>query len=59
MMMEPLGKSAHTTCFYYANHAGNVVASIFHTSILIYVVNEPIILISKKQNTVESSTFGS
>jgi hypothetical protein len=58
-MPEPLGKSAHTTCFVDANHAGNVVTRRSHTGVLIYVMNAPIIWFSKKQNTVESSTFGS
>ena len=58
-MPEPLGKCVHTTCFVDANHAGNVVTRRSHTGILIYVMNAPIIWFSKKQNTVESSTFGS
>jgi hypothetical protein len=41
-----------------ANHAGNVVMRQSHTGILISVQNAPIIWYSKKQNTVESSTFG-
>jgi hypothetical protein len=55
-MPEPLGKSAHTTCFVDANHAGNVVTRRSHSGILIYVMNAPIIWFSKKQITVESST---
>ena len=58
-MPEPLGKSVHTTCFVDADHAGNVVTFRSHTGVLIYVMNAPIICFSKKQNTVESSTFGS
>ena len=58
-MPEALGKSVHTTCFVDANHAGNVVTLRSHTGILIYVMNAPIIWFSKKQNTAESSTFGS
>jgi hypothetical protein len=58
-MPEPLGKSVHTTCFVDANHAGNVVTRRSHSGILIYVMNTPIIWFSKKQNTVEASTFGS
>ena len=58
-MPEPLGKSAHSTCFVDANHAGNVVTRRSHTGVLIYVMNAPTIWFFKKQNTVESSTFGS
>ena len=58
-IMETLGTSAHTICFVDANHAGNIVTWSFHTSVFIYVMNAPIIWFSKKQNTVESSTFGS
>ena len=58
-MPEPLGKSAHSTCFVDANHAGNVVTRRSHSDVLIFVTNAPIIWFSKKQNTVESSTFGS
>ena len=54
-----LGKSAHMTCFVDSNHAGNIVTRFSHTGFLIYVMNMPIIWFSKKQNTVESSTFGS
>ena len=43
--------SFHTTYFVDANHAGN--------GVFIYVVNTSIIWLSKKENTAESSTFGS
>jgi hypothetical protein len=46
-------------CFVNANHAGNVITSHSHTGIIIFIQNAPIIWYSKKQNTVESSTFGS
>ena len=58
-MPEPLGKSVHTTCFVDADHAGNVVTRQSHTGVLIYVMKALIIWFSKKQNTVESSTFRS
>ena len=41
-IIEPLGKSAHTTSFVDANYACNVVNWRFHTRVLIYVVNAPI-----------------
>ena len=41
------------------NHAGNVVMRRSHTGIVIFVQNAPIIWFSKRQNTVESASFGS
>jgi len=58
-MPEPRGKIVCMSCFVDANHAGNVVTRRSHTGILIFVQNAPIIWYSKRQNTVESSTFGS
>ena len=56
---EPLGHSVSIHAFVDANHAGNVVTRRSHSGIIIYVNNAPIIWFSKRQNTVESSTFGS
>ena len=58
-MPEPLDKSSHTTCFFDAKHAVKVFIQCYHTCLLIYVMNAPIIWFSKKQNTVDISTFGS
>ena len=58
-MPEPRGNSVTTSAFVDANHAGNVVTRRSHTGIIIFVGNAPIIWFSKKQNTVESATFGS
>jgi hypothetical protein len=58
-MPEPKGKSVITSCFVDANHAGNVVTRRSHTGILLYVNNAPVQWYSKRQNTVESSSFGS
>ena len=58
-MPEPLGKAVSISAFVDANHAGNVVTRRSHTGIIIFVQNAPIIWYSKKQNTVESATFGS
>jgi hypothetical protein len=58
-MPEPKGKCVNISCFVDANHAGNVITRRSHTGILIYVQNAPIIWFSKRQNTVESSSFGS
>ena len=58
-MPEPLGRSIKITCFVDANHAGNVVTRRSQTGFIFYANNAPIIWYSKRQNTVEASTFGS
>ena len=58
-MPIPRGKSVQITVFCDANHAGNVLTRRSQTGIVIYINMTPIIWISKRQNTVESSTFGS
>jgi len=58
-MPEPLGNAVDITCFVDSDHAGNVVTRRSHTGILIFVQNAPILWYSKKQNTIESSSFGS
>lgn len=56
---KPLSNAVDITCFVDADHAGNVVTRQSHTGILIFVQNAPILWYSKKQNTVELSSFGS
>ena len=56
---EPLGEPIKLTCFVDANHAGNVVTRRSQTGYIFMVNNAPICWYSKRQNTVESSTFGS
>ena len=58
-MPEALGNPVNITCFVDADHAGNKVTRRSHSGIIIYVNSAPIIWYSKRQNTVESSTFGS
>ena len=58
-MPEPLGNPVVVSCFVDANHAGDLITRRSHTGILLYVNNSPIVWFSKKQTTVESSTFGS
>jgi hypothetical protein len=55
----PLGLPVNIACFVDANHAGNVITRRSHTGIILFIQNAPLIWYSKKQNTVESSTFGS
>jgi hypothetical protein len=56
---EPLGKPVSIHCFVDANLAGNFVTRRSQTGMLIFVNRAPVVWYSKKQNTVESSTFGS
>lgn len=56
---EPLGHPVVMTCFVDANHAGDMVTRRSQTGFIIYLNNAPIDWYSKRQNTVESSTFGS
>ena len=58
-MPKPLGHAVELSCFVDSDHTGNVVTRRSHTSILNFVQNAPVIRYSKKQNTVESSSFGS
>ena len=58
-MPEPLGKPVQITAFVDANHATNIVTRRSHSGILIFVQNAMIVAYSKRQNTVESETFGS
>ena len=58
-MPEPLGVPVQLTMFVDADHAGNQVTRRSHTGILIFANMAPIQWLSKRQNTVESSTFGS
>ncbi|CAJ1944962.1 unnamed protein product [Cylindrotheca closterium] len=58
-MPTPLGKAVEFTMFVDASHAANVVTRQSRTGVLIFVNKAPIIWYSKKQNSVETSSFGS
>jgi hypothetical protein len=58
-MPEPRGKEVSMTCFVDADHAGCRVTRRSHTGIVIFVNQAPIVWFSKRQNTVETSIFGS
>ena len=58
-MPQPRGKPVVMSCFEDADHAGDVVTRRSHTGLIIFVNRVPIYWYSKKQNTVETSTFGS
>ena len=56
---ELRGQSVSMTCFVDADHAGCRVTRRSQTGIIIMVNRSPILWYSKRQNTVETSTFGS
>jgi len=58
-MPEPLGKSVQTICFVDADHAGDRVSRRSRTGYLIFLNRALIDWFSKKQNSVETSVFGS
>jgi hypothetical protein len=58
-MPEPLGNPVVIAAYVDANHAGNLANRRSHSGILVYVNNALILWYSKRQNTVESSSFGS
>ena len=57
-MPEPRGASIQLNCFVDASHAGDKMTRHSHTGILIYGNMAPLIWYSKRQNTIELSTFG-
>ena len=57
-MPEARGRDVTITCFVDANHAGNVRDRKSQTGVLIFVNKTPVHWYSKRQNTVEASTFG-
>jgi hypothetical protein len=56
---EPRGNYVHVSAFVDVAHAGNLVTRRSHTGVLIFVNKALITWYSKRQNTVETSTFGS
>jgi Reverse transcriptase (RNA-dependent DNA polymerase) len=56
---EALGNPVSMTCYVDADHAGCLATRRSHTGVLIYVNRALILWHSKRQNTVEASTFGS
>ena len=58
-MPEPLGKPVQMTTFVDSDHAGDKVTRRSRTGILVFLNRAPIVWISKKQNSIETSTFGS
>ena len=55
----PRGRPIDMSCYVDANHAGNMMNRRSHSGVLLYLCNTPVIWYSKRQNTVEVSSFGS
>ena len=58
-MPEPRGKAIQTTCFVDSDHAGDAINRRSRTGVLVYCGMAPIIFYSKKQGSIETSSFGS
>ena len=58
-MPEPLGKPVQVNAFSDADHAGDRVTRRSQTGIIIFLGMAPIMWCSKRQNSVEVSSFGS
>ena len=58
-MPPPRGRAATTTCFVDADHAGCLATRHSQTGILMFLQRAPFLWYSKRQSTVETSTFGS
>ena len=56
---QPRGEPVQLNVFVDADHAGNQVTRRSHTGIILFLNMAPIYWYSKRQNTVESSTFSS
>ena len=56
---KPRGNTVSTHCFVDSDHAVDKVTRRSQTGILIFVNRAPILWYNKRQNTVETSTFGS
>jgi hypothetical protein len=57
-MPEARGHGVNTTCFVDANHAGNTKDRRSQSGVLIFINRAPVHWYSKRQPTVETSTFG-
>ena len=58
-MLPPCGRAVSSHCFVDADHASNTVTRRSQTGILIFLNRALIVWYSKRQNTMETSTFGS
>ena len=56
---KPLGMAMQMTCYINSDHAGDIVMRWSRTGILLFLNRSPIMWQSKKQASIETSTFGS
>ncbi len=57
--LPPRGNAVQMNAFVDTDHAGDRITRRSHTGIIIFLNKAPIVWFSKRQNTVETSTFGS
>ena len=57
-MTAPRGQRVSTHCFVDSDHAANTIPRRSQTGLLLFVNRAPVTWFSKRQNTVETSTFG-
>ena len=58
-MPQPRGNSVRITAYVDSDHASNQQTRRSHTGYIVFINRAPILWYSKRQNTVETSTFGS
>merc|ERR1712110_877974 len=58
-MPKPRGRSIALHCFVDADHASDRISRRSQTGILIFGNKAPLVMYSKRQNSVQTSTFGS
>ena len=56
---EPRGRAAQTTAFVDSDHAADLVSRRSRTGVLVYLLSAPIVWYTKKQGSIETSSFGS
>jgi Reverse transcriptase (RNA-dependent DNA polymerase) len=56
---EPLGKPVQMTTFVDSDHAGDKVTRGSRTGVLVFLNRVPVVWFSKKQNSIETLSFGS
>ena len=56
---ETRGKAVQQTCFVDSDHAGDLVSRRSRTGVLIFLNSAPIVWYTKKQGSIETSSFGS
>ena len=58
-MPEPRGQSMRMTCYVDSDHAGDTVTRRSRTGFIVFLQSAPIYWLSKKQTSIETSSFGS